>query len=413
VLLRFRAANVLSFRGEMELSLLAGPGTEHARPADARVAGRDLFVLPLAVIYGANASGKTNVLTALHWMLHAVTGSVTQWSIHSGVPRPRFALDPGAREEASLFEVDVMIGSVRYVYGFEVSDNRVETEWLHAYPAGRRRRQVWFERDAADAEPYRFPSDWVKGNRQVLVDATRPNSLFLTVAAQFNHPQLRPVHSWFVDCLWLPAHHADPSARLAHTRAQLNDPGVRARIAELMRTADLGVLDVEVFNQDSGPQVRLLHRGKNGPVALDFDEQESLGTQAWFAFLGPMLSALDKGSVVLVDELDASLHPALVAEVLRLFRDPVANPSGAQLVCTVHDVSLLGSAHTDRPLTRDEVWIVEKRFTGESELYPLSDTRPRSGESFERGYLRGRYGGVPSLPVRGLAAELSRAMGRA
>src|SRR5262249_15258790 len=103
------------------------------------------------------------------------------------------------------------------------------------------------------------------------------------------------------------------------------------------------------------------------------------------------------------------LHPTLVAEILRLFRDPAANPKGAQLICTAHDVSLLGSAHADRPLSREEVWIVEKRRTGESELYPLTDAHPRADESFERGCLRGRYGGVPLLPTNGLAVEVIRA----
>src|SRR5262249_59853232 len=140
---------------------------------------------------------------------------------------------------------------------------------------------------------------------------------------------------------------------------------VRASIAYIARASDRGIAGVEVHERDGEPQVRLRNHGRRGVSTLDFEEQESLGTHAWFSFLGPMLTALDNGTVVLVDELDSSLHPTLVAEILRLFRDPVANPKGAQLICTAHDVSLLGSAHADRPLSRDEVWIVEKRRTGE------------------------------------------------
>ncbi len=406
MLLRFRAANVLSFRDELELSLLAPRGVEHAHEVGVRAEGRELSALPLVAIFGANASGKSNVLLAMRWMLHAVTESVTEWVSEPGVPRPAFALDPAARDEASLFEVDVAINGVRYVYGFEVSDARVETEWLHAYPS--RHKQVWFERDAEREQPYRFPSDWLTGNRRELVALTRPNALFLTVAAQFNHPQLAPVHQWFTNNLWLVTPHDGQARRHAYTRGRLANPSFRARLEDLLRAADLGIVGLDVTDDSGQPRVRLVHRGSGGDVPLDFG-YESLGTHAWFAFLGPVIAALDAGAVVLADELDSSLHPMLVAEALRLFRDRDANPHGAQLICTVHDVTLLGSAHAERPLSHKEVWVTEKQPTGESELYPLTDARPRAEESLERGYLRGRYGGVPSLATNGLALELVRA----
>src|SRR5262249_19614516 len=273
VLLRFRTANVLSFRDETELSLLVGRAGEHARSVGVRVAGKDLAALPVVVIYGANASGKTNVLAAMRWMLLAVADSVTRWSAESGVPRPAFALDPDARDEASLLEIDFVIKGVRYVYGFEVSDDRVETEWLHAYPRGR--KQVWFERAADSAELYRFPSDWLRGNRQHLIEATRPNALFLTVAAQFNHPQLRPVHGWFIENLWLLAPGPDLPKRWAYTQNRLSEPAARARIADLLRAADLGIAGIEVHERDGEPQVRLRHHGRRGVSTLDFEEQES------------------------------------------------------------------------------------------------------------------------------------------
>jgi predicted ATPase len=407
MLLRFRAANVLSFRHELELSLLPGP-VARGSSAGIRTVGKELAALPLAVIYGPNASGKTNVLAAMRWMVDAVTGSVAAWATHSGVPRPAFALDPEAATEASLFEVDVVLDEIRYVYGFEVSDHRVETEWLHAYPRGR--KQVWFERDAAMPDPYHFPSERFRGNRQHLIEATRPNSLFLTVGAQFNHPQLRPLHNWFSTNLVLISSDVDPRRRNLPL-GSLREGATRSRLESLLRSADLGISGIEVVERDGAPQVRLLHHGQRGEVALDFDRQESLGTLAWFAFLGPMLAALDSGTVLLVDELDSSLHSSIVAEILRLFRDPSANPDSAQLICTVHDVSLLGGAHSERPLFRDEVWLVEKRRTGESELFPLTDAKPRPDESLERGYLRGRYGALPMLPTNWLAAEVARRTG--
>jgi hypothetical protein len=380
-----------------------------AVPAGFRAEGKDVEYLPVIAIYGANASGKTNVLSALRWMRLAVLNSVTDWSKGTGVPRESFALDPTARDESTLLEVDVVLAGVRHVYGFEVSDERVETEWLHAYPHGR--RQVWFEREAGgdgDAE-IRFPGEGLRGPRTELVALTRPNALFLTVAASFNHPQLSPVHRWFAENLWFVNPRPDDPRRQAFTRRMLVDPAMRDRIESMLQTADLGVLSVEVEERETGlPRVRLAHRTSSGPVTLDFERQESQGTQAWLALLGPMLSALDEGSVLLVDELDASLHPILVAESIRLFNDRDVNLHGAQLVCTLQDVTLLGNVHARRPLDRDQVWFTVKGRTGESELYPLTDAHPRKEESLERGYLRGRYGAIPRVVAGGMASPAAR-----
>ena len=197
-----------------------------------------------------------------------------------------------------------------------------------------------------------------------------------------------------------------------HTRRLLTEARGKEqygkRIEALLRVADLGVAGLQV-DPSLAPeqQVRLLHfSGTGEPVPLDFTQQESLGTFAWFSFLGPLLNVLDHGSILLVDELDASLHPTLAAEVVRLFQDPAANPHAAQLIFTTHDATLLGTSMVDRPLDRDQVWFTTKRQTGETELYPLIDSRPRKEENLERGYLRGRYGAVPRVTSGELAREV-------
>jgi predicted ATPase len=408
MLVGFRASNVLSFREEFELSLLAPAGSDStARPVNG------LHVSPVAAVFGANASGKTNVLNAMRWMRHAVLDSVADWARARGVPRRPFALEREALQEASLFEVDVLIGKDRYVYGFEVSDERVETEWLHVFPQGSRRRQVWFERDAErldhGADEYRFPSDRLKGAKKPVVDYTRPNALFLTAAASLQLKQLVPLYEWFKDNFWLVGPSEELRERDAYTRWQLLRPGFRDRVEGLLAVADLGVTEVVVEDRgDDLPEVSLVHDGNDGPVAFDIRHQESFGTLAWFAFLGPLLKALDDGTVLLADELDSSLHPVLVAEVVRLFKDPVANPRDAQLLFTGHDATLLSKAHVDRPLDREQVWITQKRRTGESELYPLTSVGVRADESLERGYLRGRYGGVPHIGLGGMALEVQK-----
>ncbi|WP_240487087.1 AAA family ATPase [Actinomadura flavalba] len=363
--------------------------------------------LPATAIYGSNASGKSNVLHAMRWMRQAVLNSVHGWASLDDIPREPFGLEGSARETASLYEVDVVIDGDRYVYGFEVSDDQVESEWLHAYPGGQARRQVWFERDADSDELITFPGEGLRGPKESLVPQTRPNALFLTVAAAFNQPFLTPIHDWFKHNLWWVSPGRDFDERHTFTRKMYDDQRHRARITDLLKVADLGVAGAEV-DAMSG-DLRLLHQGPSGLVPLDYERQESMGTRSWFAFIGPLLEALDKGAVLLVDELDISLHPLLAAEVLRLFHDPDANPHDAQLVCTVHDSSLLGRTHLFQPLERDQVRIAAKSRDGVSEIYPLTDARPRKTEALDRNYLAGAYGGIPALNIGEVAGTLAPA----
>ncbi|MEL3946825.1 AAA family ATPase [Streptomyces sp. LNU-CPARS28] len=394
------------------------PGDGVARATGLRDRDREVSVLPVAGVFGANASGKSNLLRALFDMRDAVRTSFADWATHAGVPRQPFKLDPAAAEETTLYEVDLMLGvnPVRYTYGFELSDDRVEAEWLHAYPEGR--RVVWFDREAdrpeAEGGEFLFPDPDVgssfQGQRDMLVPVTRPNALFLSTGATLNDPQLAALHRWFINNLWLMTPGQDVKARSDWTQRLLADPKggkeYRDWLVELLSIADLGISGIDVDRKTG--EIALRHRTPDGDdIALDFVGEESLGTHSWFAFLGPMLSVLDSGTVLLVDELDSSLHPTLAAEVVRLFQDPKSNPRGAQLIFTTHDATLLGSAVLDRPLAREQVWITSKKSSGETELYPLAAAGPGDGEDLERGYLRGRYGGSPRVSVGEIARALT------
>jgi hypothetical protein len=416
VLLRFRVANHRSIRDECELSLITtanGDGGP-ARDTGLRHKDRPVVAMPVLGVFGANASGKTNLLSALTHMRQAVRLSFADWAKDPEVPREPFKLDPEAAEETSLFEVELVLGRtpVRYRYGFELSRERVEAEWLHAYPGGR--HEVWFDREAdrptEEGGEFVFEGDGFKGDRDLLVRTTRHNALFLTTGATLADPQLAALHHWFLDNLWLVTPGADVSARSTWTQQLLTDPKTRGRyqerIVELLALADLGVTGIDI-DPVTG-RARLQHRTPGGQdIALDFLREESFGTHAWFAFLGPMLTVLDKGATLLVDELDSSLHPTLAAEVVRIFQDPLSNPRNAQLIFTTHDATLLGSAVLDRPLGRDQVWIASKNKVGTTEFYPLLAAHPGEDEDLERGYLRGRYGGVPRVTAGEVARALS------
>jgi hypothetical protein len=351
------------------------------------------------------------VLKAVSWMAEAVRQSATSWDATGAVPRPLFKLDPDARGEASLFEAEFLLAEVRYVYGFEVSDERIETEWLFEYATERRR--TLFLRDADASDGYDFKGRWLKGELEQIKKLTRPNALFVSMAAQLNHPQLTEIFEWFQGVSVV-------NGTTTSSTLIFKSDRWFAEVKPLLAIADLGIVGGSLVDpgfsftreltgraKETAFEIHLQHKGAEGPVDLS-PREESRGTLTWISTARTVLDALRSGSVVLHDELDASLHPNLVAEVLRAFRDPKANPRGAQLICTPHDVSLLGSAHVDAPLDRREVWITEKDELGRSELYPLTDAHPATQENLERGYLRGRYGGVPRVGAGWLAMDVAR-----
>lgn len=402
----FRVANVLSFRDEQQLSFVATELHDGlAWPTEIRERGKEIAVVPVLGIYGANASGKSNLLEALSLMRGAVLGSLGWLSEPNPVRRIPFALDPTFAQKPSFYEINMVLqDGVRYTYGFEIDDNRVRGEWLHAYPRGY--KQVWFDRK--DNGKIDFPGEGLRGEKLELARRTRSDTLFLSVAAQFNHDQLLPVFEWFRDNLRLVSPEKDKFERESSTtRRVLRDPEFRDQIARVLRVADLGITGFDKVAL-ANDEIRLLHRAGSRQVPLDFGS-ESLGTRSWFALLGTLLEALEAGTVVLIDELDASLHPVMSAEAVRMFQDREANPRCAQMVFTSHDATLLNSLlGSDRVLDRNTVWLTEKKSDGATELYPLTSLSPppRKEDNLFRKYLLGQYGGVPRVSSGIVAREV-------
>lgn len=403
MLLRFRTANVRSLRDEQELSFVVSEHEQTTAAHVLRISGdQSVSVLPLLGIFGANASGKSNVLTALVDMRAAVLNSYASWASFEGVPRKPFALDLKGDSEPSFFEVDLVLENVRWTYGFELGSTRVEAEWIHSYPRGH--RQVWLDRDASRTGTYEWPGSRVKDRGQ-LVRRTRPNALLLSTAGTDGHPQLSPLFHWFRRNLWLVNPEDERAQREGFTTRELSGDGAR-RINELLRVADLGITGAEITQQGKDrAEVKLIHRSATGDVPLDWQD-ESFGTRSWFALLGPLLLALDEGAVLLIDELDASLHPRFAAEVVRLFHDPEANPKGAQLVFTSHDPSLLTTPSGGRLLEPAQVWLTEKDKDGATELYALTAASPGEDEDLMKSYLAGAFGAVPALLEGQIARRL-------
>ncbi len=419
MLLRFSVQNYRSFRDRQEISLIAS-AVKGFPDAIADEGDLGFGVLRALALYGANASGKTNLFRALSFMGGAVVGSQRHWAPEGGVPVEPFLLDEGSAQEASVFEVDLLLERTRYTYGFKLDSARVVSEWLYAYPNGKRQR--WFERQITEDPTFRFGKNLIGENRAIQ-NLTRSNSLFLSAAAQNGHQQLLPIYKWFSTSLEVVSTAARQSLWMT-TAKQYEEAEHKADLLKLLSAADLGIVDVEVteeeldkklqtalrsllssFSDSEGsapegmrippmPRIRLRHEAATGrhSVPLPF-EDESEGTRMLFAMSGPILRVLRTGGVLCVDELDASLHSKLALGLVRTFNRAETNPRNAQLVFNTHDTNLLDA----KILRRDQIWFAEKGTDGASRLYPLSDFQPRKDENLERGYLQGRYGAVPYI----------------
>jgi hypothetical protein len=408
MLVEFRVANHRSILDEQALVMrAAGGGADPADPTPRALGGERL--LPVAAIYGANASGKSNMLSALAFMASAVIDSHPRWDPLGGVPRDPFAWGRG-RAEPSLFEVTLALPEGRVQYGFVVDDQQVLEEWLFVWPKSR--KQSWFKRDATGVS---FGDRFTDAQRIGPLPA-RPNSLLLSAAVQNGSPQLAPIYRWFrslrTDCP-VTQGGAELGSSFRHVRRMVSDLSHAAsfdpqdedklqQVADLLSVADTGIqrLRAEVVaprEPKGARQLRFwaLHAGASDAwLPL---EQESDGTQALFHLGLVMLPALRDGGVVVLDELGHGLHPLLASQLVQRFNDPATNPKGAQLLFSTHDTALL-HGEGERPLLRrDQIWLAEKDQQGATTLTPLSRYKPRAGENLAKGYLRGRFGGVPYL----------------
>jgi hypothetical protein len=421
VLLSFRVSNFLSIREEQEFSFLTSPSS--SRPESAENEGWVKDVGTLAGILGANASGKSNVLKALDFMRLAVRRSYTDWVAKDAIPVTPFMLDAASKDEPSLFEAVFQLDGVRYQYGFRLTRYEVVGEWLYAYVT--HRRQAWFEWDVSSADGWYFGRSFA-GRNKVIADLTKPTALFLSTAVANNHRMAMQAERFFRNLLRA-AWPDDKPARTRYTQSLVSDEKQWAEVEDLIRFADLGVQKAQVRRETMDVKVReravrVLHAldssfreleagnavdatadrvefghsaGKEQELVFLPLEAESLGTQAWFALVGPILRALSDGGTLTIDQIDASLHPQLTSEILRIFSDPKRNPRQAQLVFTSHDTTPMGGLLGGRELTRDQIWFTEKKADGATVLYPLTGFSPRKTENLERGYLHGRYGAIP------------------
>lgn len=416
MLIEFSVVNFRSINERQTLSLVAGKGDElHCNVMEVKApATPDL--LRSAVVYGPNAAGKSNLILALQFIRKLVVNSAQKGQQGDKIDVSPFLMG-GANvdDKPSEFELIFVEQGVRYQYGVTLMRQRIRSEWLIAYPKGS--PQTWFERGTGGEGSWKFGASF-KGQRKWLWrESTRDNALFLSTAVQLKSEQLMPVFEWFRERLRIIA----PYPRLRPTfsiKECERDEQVRKQVTGFLRSADLGIEDIKIsrrkhtqsefsFPDDMPEPVRqkilkdietqeltevyLVHKALDGKdVLLDIDD-ESGGTQQLFALAGPLFDVLHNGWVLVIDELDTSLHPLLMRKLVQMFHDPTINRNNAQLIFSTHDTTIL-----DREVfRRDQVWFVEKDRRLQTQLYPLTDFSPRKDENFGRGYLQGRYGALP------------------
>lgn len=411
MLLEFRVKNYRSIRDEQVLSLISSKDTElaetHLAPTGVKSLGN---VVRSAVIYGPNASGKSNLLQAMAFMRAVIAESATVVQLGQSYNVQPFRLDTTTSQQPTEFEITFIVSGIRYQYGFSLTLERIIDEWLLVYRAPK--PQQWFRRsfDAKDQTQHFEFSAHLTGPRKLWQESTRPNALFLSTAVQLNSELLRPVFTGIVERIV----HIGAGAMIVpdFTTELLKSQAGKESVRDFLASADISISDIEAvprkgFHQQvmlsaagAPAQVsreereiflpQFVHETAKGSARFELHE-ESAGTQHLFGLAAPVLDVLKNGRVLVVDELDGSLHTLLVRRLVGMFHNSTLNPNGAQLVFTTHDTSLLENTL----FRRDQIWFTEKDRDQATKLYPLTDFSVRKKEALERGYLAGRYGAIP------------------
>ena len=393
MLLEFCVKNFLSLKDEAKLSFIASTLKESLQEENDLIneLAIGLSVLRSAVIYGANASGKSNVLKALSFYKRFITDSFINSQAGKLIDVEGFRLNTQTENEPTTMEATFIVGDFIYRFGFEVDRKSVREEWLYQRANRKRAKEVelFYRENGVVSVHSKCPLIQEIVDRKMI----RDNALVLSTAAQFNDPKSVDILNWLSDtqvlCCSEDEHLWEQAIR------HLDDDGVRERITEFARYADLGIDSIlKIDNKIISSHRQFDEEGReSGNVSFPFNKNESEGTIKYFSLAYPIIDALDNGKRVIIDELDSKLHPLLVRKIIMLFNSSKTNPKGAQLLFTTHDTYLLGAGL----LRRDQVWFTQKDGLGATSLYSLAEYKVRSNAAFDRDYINGRYGATPII----------------
>lgn len=410
MLLEFSVGNYLSFREKKTLSLVASGISDYA---ESNIIKSDRHtLLKGAVIYGANASGKSNFIRAMSTMKRIVT-HFNQSSIKPLNVTP-FLLSTETETKPAFFEVLFEIVGIRYRYGFEVTNKDVAGEWL--FESKKNAEKLLFMRQGDGIEV----ANAYKEGRD-LEEKTRNNALFLSVVDQFNGAIANRIMKWFNNFVTVSGLSHEDYEQV--TFKMLSEEKTEKSLIDFYQKLDLGFNGLKINRKEATPEdvpeeivkylestfkfdIKTLHqkfdKGKNiaeNNVEFEMRSQESAGTNKIFNISGPIFDVLQSGGILAVDELDSSLHPLMTLAITKLFNSEKDNPNNAQLIFTTHDTNLFSYGK----YRRDQIYFIEKDKYGASDLYSLVEYREDDGgkvrkdRSFESDYIQGRYGAIPYI----------------
>ena len=414
MIIEFSVKNYRSIKDLQTLSLIAAPIKSKNQELDIHnliPVSEKLSLLKTVAIYGANGSGKSNLIKALITMFVFIDSSFQDDELGKRIIEP-FAFDKNSFQEPTFFQLTFIVNGVKYRYGFEVRQNKVESEWLFGTPG--KKEVYFFTREDSRIQINEDKFEEGKG----LIDKTSSNNLFLNVCKAFNGKVSKQIIDYFRFRIGISAGVNDTAFRES-TLSLMKDDSIKQRIIALLNEADFGIQDInnkQIAAEDlpNGASVELRMKladkkwefllsrrpvfDENGDIVgeqeLLMDSQESDGTMKFFNYSGAIIDALNDGGALFIDEFDARLHPLLTKKIVELFNSPVMNTNGAQLVFVTHDTNLLDNSL----LRRDQIYFTEKNKLSQTVLYSLADFKGvRNDASYQKDYIRGKYGAIPFL----------------
>ena len=410
MLIEFSVANFRSIKEKQTLSMVADKGF-------ATGFNSVPYLSNIAAIYGANGSGKSNLVKAMEFFGDFVNNSAKASQEGEEIEVIPFLFSEKTQELPSEFEIIFIHNDYLFQYGFSLNKNIVITEWLYATPKdGKKQKfQTWLSRDMTIGE-IEIDKKNIKGEKEFWKKSTRHNSLFLSTAVSLNSEDFKKPFDWIVKEFRVFPTDASISPRF--TIKQIADGNKKEQILKFLKAFDTVFEDIKIveeeFNEKKLPKgmpseikneimknmkgektfdIYTSHKMEEGGVYyLDIGE-ESLGTEKLFAFAAPIIDVLENGYCLVVDEINNSLHPHALAGVINLFRNKKTNPKNAQLIFTSHDTLPMNI------LDREQIWVLDKGKFGNTNLTSIAEfkTSNRETEAIEKRYLNGRYSGIPNI----------------
>lgn len=411
MLVQFSVENFMSIKEKVTFSMLA---SSDKTLKENLISGNNEEYLKSAVVYGANASGKSNLFKAINTVITMMKNS-NNMQPEMKLPIIPFKFDINCLNKPSSFEFIMVIEGIKYVYGFSADQNRIYEEYLYYYPNGRETEV--FERTNINKYHHTASESALKDIENKNIE----NKFLLATATTWNYEKTKPVYNFLTNDINVLFDY-EPLSGISFNKYYNDKTGELKNFSlKILNEADINISGYDVSSVEMSeeqlnmlpPEIRTIfpkgtkgfnvttnhnitdENGNELIIRLGLGE-ESLGTQNLFILNPILLYVLEEGKILIIDELDRSLHPFLVKYIVQLFNNKEYNKKGAQLIFNTHDTNLLSLTL----FRRDQIWFTEKDYKkGATDLYPLDDFPVRKTENIQKGYLSGRYGAIPFVAI--------------